>query len=57
MGIKELWDKFQDYNKPENVKKRLKSSIEIERLRTEKEKLIEERKKANQKRWTIGEFK
>lgn len=47
-------DDFKEYNRPENVKARTASEIDIMKLKIEKEKLRAERQKLIEKRFQIG---
>ena len=52
--IKKTLDDYKEYNKPENVKKRLKNKIEIQKLSLTSEKLTAEKKELMKKRYNIG---
>lgn len=55
--LKKQWDDFKEANKPENVKARLQTQIEIERLRLEKQKIMEEKRRTLEKnlpRFALG---
>lgn len=45
---------YKEANRPENVKAKLQSQIEIEKLRMERDKIENERRKAKQQSWSIG---
>lgn len=61
MGFKEfcskMYDEFKENNKPENVKKKLESQLEIEKLKLERDKISDERRKMKSKSIMIGDFK
>ena len=52
MKFKEILDKFSEHQKPENVKKRLKEQIEVEKLKAELDKV---RSKRKPKTFSIGD--
>lgn len=49
------YENLKEYNKPENVKVRLQSQIEVETLKAELEEKKAKRKEAQMKRFTIGD--
>jgi hypothetical protein len=49
--IKKLSSDLKEYFKPENVKARLKSEIEMDKLKIEREKIRIEKDKLTKERW------
>lgn len=47
--------KYKENNKPENIKAKLEAEIEIEKLKIERDKIANERRKMKQQSFSIGE--